>query len=139
MTRIESDTHSIDKKSEVIFNFLSDFNNFETIMPDKVVDWKSDNDSCSFTISGLASLGMRIVEKKPSTFIKIVDEGKVPFKFDFLVNISEVNDKSEVQLVFDADLNTMLKMVAVKPLRNFLNMLLTELETIDEEQLIVRN
>ena len=130
MTRIESDKRKIDKSSEVIFNFLSDFNNFETIMPDKVVDWKSDNESCSFTISGLASLGMRITEKTPNTYIKIVDEGKVPFKFDFLVNITENNDGADVQLIFDADLNTMLKMVAVKPLRNFLNMLLDELQAI---------
>ena len=128
MTRIESDKHKIDKSSEVIFNFLSDFNNFETLMPDKVVDWKSDSDSCSFTISGLASLGMRITEKTPNTFIKIVDEGKVPFKFDFFVNIEENGDGADVQLIFDADLNTMLKMVAVKPLRNFLNMLLDELQ-----------
>ena len=130
MTRIESDKRKIDKSSEVIFNFLSDFNNFETIMPDKVVDWKSDNESCSFTISGLASLGMRITEKTPNTYIKIVDEGKVPFKFDFLVNIAENADGADVQLIFDADLNTMLKMVAVKPLRNFLNMLLDELQAI---------
>ncbi len=130
MTRIESDKRKIDKSSEIIFNFLSDFNNFETIMPDKVVDWKSDNESCSFTISGLASLGMRITEKTPNTFIKIVDEGKVPFKFDFLVNITDNGNSSEVQLIFDADLNTMLKMVAVKPLRNFLNMLLDELQVI---------
>jgi len=130
MTRIESDKRNIDKSSEVIFNFLSDFNNFETLMPDKVVDWKSDSDSCSFTISGLASLGMRITEKTPNTFIKIVDEGKVPFKFDFLVNIADNGNSSEVQLIFDADLNSMLKMVAVKPLRNFLNMLLDELQVV---------
>ena len=130
MTRIESDKRNIDKSSEVIFNFLSDFNNFETLMPDKVVDWKSDSDSCSFTISGLASLGMRITEKTPNTYIKIVDEGKVPFKFDFLVNIVDNGNSSEVQLIFDADLNTMLKMVAVKPLRNFLNMLLDELQVV---------
>ncbi len=130
MTRIESDKRKIDKSSEVIFNFLSDFNNFETIMPDKVVDWKSDSDSCSFTISGLASLGMRITEKTPNSHIKIIDEGKVPFKFNFLINIEENGNDADVQLIFDADLNTMLKMVAVKPLRNFLNMLLDELQNI---------
>jgi len=130
MTRIESEKRNINKSSEIIFNFLSNFNNFETLMPDKVVDWKSDKDTCSFTISGLASLGMRIIDKTPNSYIKIIDEGKVPFKFDFIINIIEKNKSSEVQLIFDADLNTMLKMVAVKPLRNFLNMLLDELQAI---------
>ena len=131
MTRIESDTRLINKSDKRIFDFLSDFNNFEQLMPDRVTDWESDQKTCSFTISGLASLGMEIVETTPNSFIKITDFGKVPFKFDFFVNIKEVDDKSNVNLVFDADLNTMLKMVAVKPLKNFLNMLLDELENTD--------
>ena len=128
MTKIESDTRLINKTDKQIFNFLSDFNNFEQLMPDRVTDWKSDTKTCSFTISGLASLGMEIIETTPNSVIKIKDFGKVPFKFDFLVNIETQGEKSNVDLVFDADLNTMLKMVAVKPLKNFLNMLLDELE-----------
>jgi carbon monoxide dehydrogenase subunit G len=128
MTRIESDKRIINKTADKIFNFLSNFNNFETLMPEKVVDWVSDEKTCSFTISGLASLGMRIVETKNNSFIKIVDEGKTPFKFEFLIYIVDLNNSSEVQLIFDADLNSMLKMIAVKPLKNFLNMLLDELE-----------
>ena len=128
MTRIESDTRLISKTDKKIFNFLSDFNNFEQLMPDRVTDWESDKKTCSFTISGLASLGMEIIETRPNSFIKIKDFGKVPFNFDFLVSIEAQGDKSNVNLVFDADLNTMLKMVAVKPLKNFLNMLLDELE-----------
>ena len=128
MTRIESDTRLINKTDKKIFDFLSDFNNFEQLMPDRVEDWQSDKTTCSFKISGLASLGMKIIETTANSFIKIEDHGKVPFKFDFLVNIEKQDEKSNVNLVFDADLNTMLKMVAVKPLKNFLNMLLDELE-----------
>ncbi len=132
MTRIESDKKIVNSSENKIYNFLSNFNNFEALMPDKVVDWKSDNDSCSFTISGLASLGMKIVEKEPYNYIKIVDEGKVPFKFEFYVNIKSISEnKSEVHLIFDADLNMMLKMMAVKPLKNFLNMLVDELDKQD--------
>ena len=128
MTRIESDTRLINKSDKIIFDFLSDFNNFEQLMPDRVENWKSDEKTCTFTISGLASLGMEIIESTPNTFIKMNDFGKVPFKFDFLVNIEKQEENCNVNLVFDADLNSMLKMVAVKPLRNFLNMLLDELE-----------
>jgi carbon monoxide dehydrogenase subunit G len=131
MTKIESDTRLINKTDKQIFNFLSNFNNFEQLMPDRVENWQSDENTCSFTISGLANLGMKIVEKKPNSFIKIVDFGKVPFKFNFLINIISKGNESNVSLVFDADLNSMLKMVAVKPLRNFLNMLLDELENTE--------
>ena len=128
MTRIESDTRLISKTDKQIFDFLSDFNNFEQLMPDRVTDWKSDKKTCSFTISGLASLGMEIIETTPNSFIKTKDYGKVPFNFNLLIYIEKQGDKSNVNLVFDANLNTMLKMVAVKPLTNFLNMLLDELE-----------
>jgi len=131
MTRIESDNRLINKNEKVIFDFLSDFNNFEQLMPDRVENWESNEKTCSFTISGLASLGMEIIESTPNSFIKMKDFGKVPFKFDFLVNIEKQDDNCYVNLVFDADLNTMLKMVAVKPLKNFLNMLLDELEKVE--------
>ena len=131
MTRIESDNRLINKNEKVIFDFLSDFNNFEQLMPDRVENWESNEKTCSFTISGLASLGMEIIESTPNSFIKMKDFGKVPFKFNFLVNIEKQDDNCYVNLIFDADLNTMLKMVAVKPLKNFLNMLLDELENVE--------
>ena len=38
--------------------------------------------------------------------------------------------EAEVQLAFNADLNPMLKMMAVKPLTNFLNLLVQKLKEI---------
>ena len=129
MTKIESNEKTINYSAEKVFNFLSNFNNFEGLMPDKVSDWTSTEDSCYFSIMGIASLGMRIVEKSAFTNIKMVDDGKVPFSFDFLVDIEDNgSEKCDVQLTFNADLNAMLKMVAVKPLNDFLEKLLDHLE-----------
>ena len=129
MTKIESKERIIKHSSTTIFKFLSNFNNFEGLMPDKVSNWTSTEDSCYFSISGIASLGMRIVEKTPHNFIKMVDDGKVPFSFDFLVDIQENStNSSTVKLTFNAQLNAMLKMVAVKPLNAFLESLLDHLE-----------
>ena len=130
MTNIKSKERQINYSTETVFNFLSDFNNFKDLMPDKVTDWESTSDTCYFSISGIASLGMRIVEKEPTLRIKMVDEGKVPFKFDFLVDIQVSGEASVVNLTFDAELNPMLKLVAVTPLKNFLEELLDHLEQI---------
>jgi len=130
MTKIESQARTINQPSEKIFKLLSNFNNFENLMPDKVTNWTSTKDSCYFSISGIASLGMKIVEKESSHFIKMVDDGKVPFSFDFLVEIQDLeNNTSSVKLTFNAQLNAMLKMVAIKPLNDFLEQLLDHLET----------
>lgn len=129
MTKIESKAREINAPEATIFNFLSNFNNFEALMPDKVSDWTSTDTSCYFSISGIASLGMRIVEKTANSNIKMVDDGKVPFSFDFLVDIqAQGSEKSIVKLTFNADLNAMLKMVAVRPLNDFLEKLLDHLE-----------
>jgi len=131
MTRIESDKTSIDKSSKDIFNFLSNFNNFQKLMPEQVTNWQSTDDECSFTIAGMASLGMKMVEKKPNDYIKVIRNGNAPFDFTLECLLKEKSPgESEVQLAFNADLNPMLKMMAVKPLTNFLNLLVKKLKEL---------
>jgi len=131
MTRIESKERVISQNQSALFSFLCNFNNFENLMPEKVSNWTSTNETCYFNIAGIANLGMKITEKKQPSFIKIIDDGKVPFSFQFFIYIRE-NDlqSTSVKLVFDAELNAMLKMVAVKPLTQFLEDLLDHLEEI---------
>jgi hypothetical protein len=112
------------------FSFLSDFNNFESLMPEQVVDWESTPDECSFKIQGMATLGMKIIEKNPNSLIKITSHGKVPFTFFLTCMIADEGNNSKVQLAFDAELNPMMKMMAVKPLTNFLNLLAGKLSQI---------
>jgi carbon monoxide dehydrogenase subunit G len=129
MTRIESDKTDVNKSKEEVFNFLCNFNNFEKLMPEQVTNWQSTEEECSFTISGMATLGMKMVEKRPSDYIKVERNGKAPFDFTLECLLKEkTTAQSEVQLAFNADLNPMLKMMAVKPLTNFLNLLVQRLK-----------
>jgi carbon monoxide dehydrogenase subunit G len=131
MTRIESDKAPVNKTPQEIFQFLSNFNNFQKLMPEQVTDWKSNDDECSFTIAGMASLGMKIEEKKPNEYIRVIRHGKAPFDFTLECYMQEKeNASTEVQLAFNADLNPVMKMMAVKPLTNFLNLLLNKLKDL---------
>ncbi len=130
MTKLESDKITINKTAKEVFDFLSDFNNFQKLMPEQVVDWKSTSDECSFTIKGMASLGMKIVDKIPNSLIKVVKNGSAPFDFTLTCLIADLQNQCSVQLAFDAELNPMMKMMASKPLTNFLNMLVTKLKDI---------
>jgi len=124
MTRIESEQVILERSQESVYNFLSDFNNFGKLMPEQVTDWVSDKDTCSFNIKGMASLGMAMESKTPNSQIKIRKNGKAPFDFFLTCEIGNADqDKSTLKLIFDADLNPFLKMMAEKPLTNFLNML----------------
>ncbi len=122
LTKIESEIVEVDNSAENIFNYLSDFRNFEKLMPSQVTNWTATNDECSFTLNGMATIGMKIVEKTPFQKIVINSNGKVPFDFELFVYITEK--------VFESNLNPMMKMMVVKPLGNFFNMLAHRMKDI---------
>ncbi len=61
--RIEGKPATINKDIVSVYNFLTDFNNFKDLMPEQITNWKSSNDSCSFTIQGMASISLTFAEK----------------------------------------------------------------------------
>lgn len=131
LTKIESEKVEIGNAAENIFNYLSDFNNFEKLMPSQVTNWTSTADECSFTINGMATIGMKIIEKAPFSKISIISNGKVPFEFKLFVLITEKDASSSVgQLTFESDMNPMIKMMVEKPLGNFFNMLAQKMKDI---------
>jgi carbon monoxide dehydrogenase subunit G len=130
MTRIESEKVLIKKPAKDIYDFLGNFNNFQKLMPEQVTNWQSTEDECSFTIAGMASLGMKIQERQPNKLIRVMRHGKAPFDFFLNCDIDEKGEDCEVKLSFDADLNPMLKMMAEKPLTNFLNLLVHKLKDL---------
>ena len=85
VTKIESEKVEIANSAEKIFAYLSDFNNFKALMPSQVTNWTSTSEECSFTINGMATIGMKIIEKTPFTKITISSNGKVPFEFKLFV------------------------------------------------------
>lgn len=133
MKNIESEKLLINCEQERIFNFLSDFNNFGKLMPEQIINWQSTEDSCSFTIKGMTDLSMKIKEKHAFHSILITSYGKVPFEFELKCIFDDLgNSQTQSQLLFIADLNPMLSMMASKPLQNFVNMLNIKLKETAE-------
>ena len=121
---IESDKVIVNQSAQQMFDFLSDFNNIGKLMPPQVEEWTTDGTTCKFTIKGMATLGMTYESKTPHTEIVMARDGKAPFDFKLICKIVEQSTTSaQLQLVFDADLNMMMRMMAEKPLTNFLNLL----------------
>ena len=79
MTTIETEHKTSNSSQENLFNFLSDLNNFEVLMPeDKIEKWTSDEGQCEFTIKGMARIGLKKESSVPNDLIKISSFGKVP-------------------------------------------------------------
>ena len=129
--KIESEKSEINKPSSEVYTFLTDFNNFQKLMPAQVTNWKSTADECSFTISGMASIGMKIIEKTPHSNIKISSNGKVPFEFTLNIPLTETSaTQTTGQIIFESDLNPMMAMMVEKPLRNFFNLLAGKMKEV---------
>lgn len=128
MHHIKSKTIAVSASASRVFDFISDFNNMEKLMPEKVVDWKSTMTTCTFTIQGMATLNMKQGQNKSNEQVQMVADGKNPFQYDLNTFISaQGEDASEIYLQLNADLNPMLAMMAKKPLENFVNILAEEL------------
>ena len=128
MQKITSKTQIVKASASKVFEFLSDFNNLEKLMPEKVTNWSSTMSSCTFTIQGMATLNMKQGENKTDSLVQMLAHGKNPFHYDLNNHIEAKGDNEcEVHIVFNADMNPMLAMMAKKPLENFINILVSEL------------
>lgn len=120
---IEGKPATINQNTEKVFTFLTDFNNFKPLMPDQITNWKSDKESCSFTIQGMADISLTFGKRTPNSFVSLVPVGKVPFSFILNLNLTESNSDTVVKVDVDAQLNPMLAMMAKRPLENLVNVM----------------
>lgn len=133
MKTFESHTLSINNSQIEIYNYLSDFRNFGKLMPEEITNWKANDKNCSFTISNMADLNMGYGDSIFANKIIMISKGKNPFDYDLNVFIDPMTENSsKVKIVFNADLNPMVAMMASTPLKNFINMLVDKLKLIME-------
>jgi hypothetical protein len=129
---IESKIGTIPQSAQSVYEFLSDFNNFQHLIPrDKVKHWTSDANSCHFSVEGLGSASLRIIEKEPYKLIKISTEEGSSLRFLLWIQFSPQNDyETRVKITLKADLKPMIVLVAKKPLTNFVNTLIDQMVLI---------
>ena len=138
MTNIVTEQKKVAYSADQIFQFISNFNHFKQLLPeDKVEDWQSTEESCSFKIKGMTTLGLKLGDVEKPSKIVMLSDGKVPFKFHLDVNIQEVDsDNSMVHIEFEGDINPFMKMMVEKPLTNFFNMLVDKLSKLELEKFL---
>jgi carbon monoxide dehydrogenase subunit G len=116
--------------SEEIYNFVTDIRNFEQFIPAGTINnWQAEKESCSFSVSMLGNVSFRLSEKE--MYKKVVFKGDALKKNDFNLTLninSDHSNSAKVDILLNADLNPMLKMIAEKPIKQFLESLINEME-----------
>lgn len=126
----ESRTGRVSSTSEDVYNFVTNLRNFEQFIPaGSANNFIADKESCSFDVPMVGTVNLQIAQKQE--FNKVVYNGDALKKNDFslvLVITGDSNVNAEVKVSLNADLDPMMKMVAAKPIRQFLETLVNEME-----------
>lgn len=131
VTNFESRRGKLTCTAAEVYNFVTDIRNFERFIPKGTIsDWHAEKESCSFSVSMLGTVSFTLAEKEMNT--KVIYNGDALKKNDFsLVLYISDNGKNpvDVKVSLNADLNPMMKMMATKPIGQFLEMLIKEMES----------
>ncbi|MFM1878730.1 MAG: hypothetical protein RLZZ241_1596 [Bacteroidota bacterium] len=118
----------IQKSNSEVFEFLSNLENFEHLMPESIQTFEVlDHDTFRFALKGMPAIVLRRKEQHSPDWIVLGSASdKLPFtlKADlFAVSPNE----TEVKLHFEGEFNAMMAMMIKTPLTNFLGALATNL------------
>lgn len=128
--KVVSKIGKIQNSDERIFRFLSDFRNFDRLIPPDVEGWESDMDWCRFLVKG-QKVGLEIVDRVEFKTVKFQasDDSVFPFLFWVQLVQSSAYD-TRVRLTVHAEVNMMMKMVLKKQLQKGLDQLVDQLAMI---------
>jgi hypothetical protein len=130
---IESEINRTSSPIRNIFEFLIDFKNFGSILPqDKVDNFIAHDDGCSFNIKGITTLTVKLEEKKPYEYILYKSEGLAKFNFNLKAELAgEVDKPGQCKIILMAEMNPFIRAMAEKPLRDIVNTMATKLSQLD--------
>ena len=115
---ITSNTNSTQSSLKAAFEFLSDFKNFKSILPeDKVENFEYVDTECSFNIKGITSMKIKKIDAVAYDFILFSSEGLAKFNFSLKVFfIGDAYQKGQCKVELTGDLNPFIKAMAEKSL-----------------------
>jgi hypothetical protein len=132
-----SDVKIIQYSQEIVFNYLSDFNNIgpyfneytlaqisQQFQKVNITGFKCDTDNIHLTISQVGDVGLKVIERESPKMIKITGTGKIPFELFLWIQILPVTaSQCKIRLTLHAHLNVMMKMMVGKKMQEGINKL----------------
>jgi hypothetical protein len=126
----ESRTGKLSCTTDAAFDFITDLRNFGRFVREgTITDWQAEKDSCSFNVSVIGTVKVRLIDKV--AWNRVVYQGDALSKNDFTINVDLSGDTlrpADIKLFLSASLNPMMKMMADKSIRQFMELLMQEIE-----------
>ncbi|HLN74556.1 MAG TPA: hypothetical protein VK205_14790 [Prolixibacteraceae bacterium] len=135
MTKYVSDIKIIQNNQEIVYNYLSNFENLskyvnegllekmtEQVPQLKISNFESDADSCRFEIGGMGQAEIRIIEREAPKNIKISSSGSMPVEIVFWIQLLPVGPyETKLRLTLNAEMSMMIKMMVNSKLEEGIN------------------
>src|SRR5690606_4753091 len=128
---LESPKVTTHKNQQEMFNFLTQVENYEQVMPDSLEKFKVTRPQAFiFSLKGMPQIELEIKETREPELIVL---GSTSDKFDFSIDLnieSAGDDQSDVQLFFTGKFNTMMAMMVKGPLKKFIDTLSQNIQKV---------
>lgn len=126
---IESTTAIAKSPISEVFEKLSQASTYESLMPPEASFRMVDEEHFSFKLGSMPVIPLKMERKTPyNQIVLAADGGNVPFKLH--VNLTEVGAQTQIQVIFQGEINPMMQMMVKKPLTNFLEALIGNAQTL---------
>lgn len=128
---IETQKRVIAKSDKEVFDFLTNLENFEKLMPKTIDKFEVLNkDRFLFALKGMPEIVLERKKETPNSQL-ILGAASEKLPFTLTADINTVNDTScEVALSFEGQFNAMMAMMIKNPITNFMGTLSENLENI---------
>jgi carbon monoxide dehydrogenase subunit G len=129
--KIESRVGKSSSSDQEIYTFITNFNNFKDLLPeDKVSDWESTEEECSFRVDPVGRTGLRIIEKEPYKLVKMASDPILSsHQFTIWVQLKQMTEgDTRVKITIEPRVNMMVLSMVRGPLKNFADGLVDKIE-----------
>ncbi len=129
--KIESQKVIVDKNQQEMFDFLTNVENYEQLMPESKENFEviSPN-TFLFSLKGMPEIQLKIEETREPDMV-ILSSASDKFNFSLDTNIEALNEnQSEVQILFQGKFNAMMSMMVKSPLKKFIGNLTEKLQNL---------
>lgn len=122
--KLESPKVTAGKSQQEMFNFLTNVENYEQIMPESKEKFEVLNqETFLFQLKGMPEIHLKIEEtKEPELVVLGSTTAKFPFQLQIHIN-AESENQSQVFMDFTGKFNAMMSMMIKGPLKKFITSL----------------
>ena len=127
---LESPSKIIDKPAEVVYNFLMNIENFESLMPENTRFEKISDSRFLFALKGMPEIVLDLKDSTPHSKV-ILGAASDKLPFTLTANIAPIEEaKTEVDLIFEGQFNSMMSMMVKAPITKFIETLVSNMNGV---------